>query len=284
MNEYWREMFFGKADSVLPTQREARGKQVVKKALHHLLAMTVAFCSVGSLRLARGAEPDVKLSSTALNFPSQSAGTASAPEKLILTDAGAASLTIVEIAIAGENKDSFSQTNNCPHSPATLAAGVSCTIEVTFRPSIVGQLIAVLTINDNASGSPRSVQLRGDAAARVSAATLTPPSLDFSNQAIESTSLPRTITITNVGSEVLNMSAPIAITGENTAEFTLVPSKTTCPVGSGQLAPKASCAVGVAFMPVTPGTKSAQIIVVDDGAGSPHTVPLSGVGVAPPEQ
>jgi hypothetical protein len=255
---------------------------VVKKGLQHLLALVV--CSAGSLGLVRGAEPGVKLSSTALNFPSQSAGTASAPERITLTDSGSASLTIVGIAIAGENKDAFSQTNNCPLSPATLAAGVSCTIVITFRPLIVGQQIGILSINDNASGSPHIVQLRGDAAARVSAATLSPSSLGFGNQAIASTSLPQTMAITNVGSEVLNMSAPIAITGENAAEFTLVPSKTTCPVGSGQLPPKASCAVGVAFMPVTLGAKSAQIIVFDDGTGSPHTVSLSGVGVAPPAQ
>lgn len=182
----------------------------MKKTLHHLLVLAV--CSTGSLGLARGAEPGVKLSSTALNFPSQSAGTVSALERVVLTDDGAASLTIVEIAISGENLDAFSQTNNCPLSPATLAAGASCTIEVTFRPSIVGQMVAVLTITDNASGSPHGVQLRGDAAARVSAAKLSPPNLTFGNQVIGSTSLPQTITIANVGSEVLNITSPIGIT------------------------------------------------------------------------
>jgi hypothetical protein len=255
---------------------------VAKKAWHHLLAL--ALCWAGGLWLAYGAEPGVKLSSTALNFPSQSAGTASTPERIVLTDNGAASLTITEIAIKGENQDAFSQTNNCPLSPATLAAGMSCTIEVTFRPSIVGQLVAGLTINDNASGSPHSVQLRGDAAARASAAALTPPSLVFGNQAIGSTSLPRTVTVANVGSEVLNILTPIAITGKDAVEFTLVPSKTTCPVGSGQVPSKASCVVGVAFKPITLGTKSAQIVVVDDSAGSPHAVPLLGVAVAPPAQ
>lgn len=254
----------------------------MKNALYLLLALAV--CSAGSLGLTHSAEPGVKLSSTALNFPSQPAGAASAPERIALTDNGAAPLTIVEIAITGENQDAFSQTNNCPLSPVTLAVSASCTIEVTFRPSSVGQLMAVLTINDNASGSPHTVQLHGDAAARVSAATLSPPNLAFGNQAIGSTSFPQTVTITNVGSEVLNMSAPIAITGKDAAEFTLAPSKTTCPVGSGQLPPKASCTVGVAFVPITLGTKSAQIVVVDDGAGSPHTVPLLGVGVAPPAQ
>ena len=252
----------------------------MKRAFHHFLALAV--CSTGGLGVARAAEPGVKLSSTALNFPSQSAGTTSAPVKIALTDDGSAPLTIVEVAITGENQDAFSQTNNCPLSPATLAANASCTIEVTFRPPIVGQLIAVLTINDNASGSPHTVQLRGDAAARASAAIISPPNLAFGNQAIGSTSLPKTVTIANVGSEVLNMSTPIAITGKDAAEFTLVPSKTTCPVGSGQLSPKASCTVGVAFVPITLGTKSAQIIFVDDGAGSPHTIPLLGVGVTPP--
>jgi len=39
---------------------------------------------------------------------------------------------IFTIAFGGSNPGDFSQSNNCPVSPATLAAGGSCTISVTF--------------------------------------------------------------------------------------------------------------------------------------------------------
>ncbi|MGB2888039.1 MAG: choice-of-anchor D domain-containing protein [Candidatus Acidiferrales bacterium] len=254
----------------------------MKKALHHLLMMGVTFCSAGILESANGAEPMVTLSSTAVNFTEQSAGTASAPQKIALTNSGAAPLIIAEVAITGENKGDFFQTNNCPVTPATLVAGASCVIDVTFQPSTPGALTAILTISDNASGSPQSVQLRGDATPPVPILAVSPTNLIFGNQAVGSTSSPRTVVLTNTGSVALNITTTIAITGNNAAEFILVPSKTTCPAGAGQLPAKASCAIGVTFAPTTLGAKGAQVTIADDAAGSPHAVPLAGVGTAPP--
>ncbi|MFY9528772.1 MAG: choice-of-anchor D domain-containing protein, partial [Candidatus Acidiferrales bacterium] len=100
--------------------------------------------------------------------------------------------------------------------------------------------------------------------------------------AVGSTSSPRTVVLTNAGSVTLNITTAIAITGNNAAEFVLVPSKTTCPAGAGQLPAKASYTIGVTFAPTTLGAKGAQVTIADDAAGSPHTVPLAGVGTAPP--
>ncbi len=67
---------------------------------------------------------------------------ASAPQKIAMTSSGAAPLIIAEVAITGENKSEFFQTNNCPVTPATLVAGASCVTDVTFRPSTPGVLTA----------------------------------------------------------------------------------------------------------------------------------------------
>src|SRR6266851_2792319 len=56
---------------------------------------------------------------------------------------------------------------------------------------------------------------------------------------------------------------------------------TTCPLGASSLAAAASCKVGVKFAPTTTGAKSASVSFVDDAAGSPQTVPLTGTGTAP---
>jgi hypothetical protein len=52
----------------------------------------------------------------------------------------------------------FSQTNTCP---ASLAAGSSCTIAVTFTPSAAMKQTGTLTITDNAKGSTQTVRLSG---------------------------------------------------------------------------------------------------------------------------
>jgi hypothetical protein len=55
----------------------------------------------------------------------------------------------------------FTQTNGCPIRPATLAAGHSCTITVTFKPTAATVDSGALKITDNAKGSPQTVTLSG---------------------------------------------------------------------------------------------------------------------------
>ena len=50
---------------------------------------------------------------------------------------------------------------NCPAAPATLAAGRSCNLSVSFRPTAVGPVTGQLTVTGNAANSPRTVNLTG---------------------------------------------------------------------------------------------------------------------------
>jgi hypothetical protein len=50
------------------------------------------------------------------------------------------------------------QTNNCP---ASLAAGASCSISVTFKPSAATKQTGTLTIIDNGNGGMQQVPLSG---------------------------------------------------------------------------------------------------------------------------
>jgi hypothetical protein len=105
--------------------------------------------------------PHVHLAPPALAFGSVTTGTSSSPSVVTLTNDGSAALTISNIAIGGANPGDFSQNNNCPMSPNTLAAGLNCTINVTFTPTQTGARSATLNITDNAGGSPQSVNLTG---------------------------------------------------------------------------------------------------------------------------
>src|SRR5205807_1017469 len=81
-----------------------------------------------------GAAPAVSLSPSSVSFGGQQTGTTSGAQSVTLTNSGTAALTISSIGLAGTNAGDFGQTNTCPISPSTLAAGSNCSISVTFKP------------------------------------------------------------------------------------------------------------------------------------------------------
>ncbi len=104
-----------------------------------------------------GVAPTIAPASVApssLGFGAVTVGVTSASMPVVLTNNQAVSLTITSVTASGD----FAQTNNCP---AVLAGGGSCTINVTFTPTIVGARTGKVTINDNANNSPQTASLTG---------------------------------------------------------------------------------------------------------------------------
>jgi hypothetical protein len=185
-------------------------------------------------------------------------------------------LSITGITISGENNADFAQTNNCPMAPGVLAPRVQCEIRVTFSPTVTGTQSAAVSIADNASGSPQTVSLKGVSTAPGPVVSFAPASLAFGNQPQGASSAALLIGLTNAGSGTLNINSEININGPASGEFHIQTVKNSCPSGTFQLAPKASCYIGVVLAPATLGVKSAQILIVDDAPGSPHSIELSG--------
>ena len=208
--------------------------------------------------------PNATLSPTSLTFPTQAIGTTSAAKTVTLKNTGTAILTISSIAITGTNAGNFAQTHTCGSS---LAAGASCGISVTFRPTASGTRTAAVSISDNAAGSPQKVTLSGIG----TTAKLSPVSLTFSTQAIGTMSGAKKVTLTNVGTTSLNITG-IAITGTNAGDF----SQThTC---GSSLVVGSSCSISVTFKPTASGIRTAALSISDNAAGSPQKVTLSGIG------
>lgn len=105
--------------------------------------------------------PSMSVSPTSLAFGSEFVNTTTPTQAVTLTSTGTAPLAISSIAIGGTNGTSFTQSNNCPITPATLAVNSSCTINVACDPTIVGSLTGTLTVTSNANNSPQSVSLAG---------------------------------------------------------------------------------------------------------------------------
>jgi hypothetical protein len=105
-----------------------------------------------------GANPQVSLDRSSLSFGGQTITTKSGSQVVTLTDSGTSFLTVTSIGLAGANAADFATSNSCP---ATVPSGASCTISVSFTPSIVGVEAATLSIVDSAAGSPHTISLTG---------------------------------------------------------------------------------------------------------------------------
>ena len=216
-----------------------------------------------------GTAPGVGLAPSSLSFGNQTVGTSSTPQSITLTNTGTSVLNLASIALTGTDAAQFSKSQTCA---ATLAVNTSCTISVTFSPTLAGARSAAVTITDDATGSPQSIPLSGTGTAP--GVGLAPTSLSFGNQTVGTSSTPQSITLTNTGTSVLNL-ASIALTGTDAAQFS---KSQTC---AATLAVNTSCTISVTFSPTTAGAKSAAVTITDDATGSPQSVPLSGTGAAP---
>jgi phospholipase C len=99
------------------------------------------------------------------------------------------------------------------------------------------------------------------------AVQLSPASLSFATQLINTTSPTQPVMLTNTGSATLTFTA-ISTTGN-------YGKQSTCPKN---VSPGTSCTVLVAFTPKGKGLRTGVLSFTDNAPGSPQTVPLSGMG------
>ena len=194
-----------------------------------------------------------------LTFGVQYVGTASSPQPVTLTNPSTLPLTAGAVAISS----GWTQSNNCM---PVVAANSSCTINVSFSPTLSGPQTGTLTVTDYANNSPQTVTLSGSALEPV--VGLSPPSLSFAEQTVSTQSAPQKITLTNSGNGALT---PLKIT--RTGPFA---QTNTC---GNSVAAGASCTLSVTFSPLGAGTQNGTMTLADNAADSPQTIQLSGVGM-----
>jgi beta-propeller repeat-containing protein/ASPM-SPD-2-Hydin domain-containing protein/centrosomal CEP192-like protein len=101
--------------------------------------------------------------------------------------------------------------------------------------------------------------------------SLSKTSLTFASQSISTTSPAQTVVLRNVGSAALTFTS-ITASGDFTE------SGNDCLIG---VAAASSCTISVTFSPTQRGTRTGAVTITDNAAGSPHTISLSGNGIAP---
>src|SRR2546422_759984 len=137
---------------------------------------------------------------------------------------------------------------------ATVVAGASCLVNLTFTPTAASARTATVTITDDAPGSPQSVSLTGTGVTPP-AATLSATSSAFGNQRVGTTSAAQNLTLTNNGGTPLNLFI-INITAAH-AVYSLSPPGTLPISGAGSVVPGASCLVNLTFTPAATGARTA---------------------------
>jgi hypothetical protein len=219
------------------------------------------------------AAPVANLLPTSIVFGSVAVGSTAATQTVTLTNTGSAGLNVTAIALTGANIADFGIAPSggiaCPVTSGTVVSGANCTIGIVFAPQTPGAKSATLSFSDDAAGSPQTVQLSGTAVAP--SVQISPGSLTFGAQSEGSTSAAQTITLSNTGSFALAING-ISMTGMNPGDFG---QTNNCPptLGAG-----ASCLLNVFFSPTVQGSRTANVSIADNAAGSPQTIPLMGTG------
>ncbi|MFZ0318627.1 MAG: choice-of-anchor D domain-containing protein [Candidatus Sulfotelmatobacter sp.] len=197
---------------------------------------------------------------TPLTFAPQLLGTESGILTVKLTNTGASALTVSSISVQGEYKLS----DTCGK---TVAAGANCAINVRSAPSTQGALTGTVTIHDSASSKPQVIELSGAG----TVVQLTPSSLNFSPQTVNTKSSPQHVQLTNTSSAVLTITS-VYVEGTNWTSFL---QTNNC---GSSLAAGATCTLNLTFDPVKKGSLKASLNVYDPGGGTFQSVPLTGTG------
>lgn len=185
---------------------------------------------------------------SALSFPVQQTATTSAVRSVTVTNTGTDTLTFVGVGVSTGASD-FGQSNNC----GAVAPGGTCTVNVSFTPSVAGSRAGTLSFVHNGGGMAH-VSLSGEALD--ASATIT--SNAWGQMQVGSTNTNGAQFITNTGS------LPIALAGTPTVNAPFSYVGNNCPAS---LAVGATCRVSLHFSPTAAQTYT-QTLTVPTSAGT----------------
>lgn len=225
--------------------------------------------------------PDLDLLPSNARFANTTVGQSTGPLPMSIINRGrspvdiqsvSAVSTSFDVGLGGEGSYVIS-SDQC--TGTRLRPTNSCSLSVSFKPTAAAAIIGYVCVVTGGLTLELGTLLVGNGseppAPRLG---LTPSSVAFGSLDIASF-LSKAITLSNGGGADLRIDS-VQVVDDNTASFAMTTS--TC---ASTLSPGESCSVTVQFGPKTSGEKSATLRIVDNAAGSPHSVALSGTGARP---
>jgi hypothetical protein len=217
--------------------------------------------------------PAISVSPTSFNFGTQLVGAPTAAQDFTLTNNTSSSISLtLPATTTGMNAADFAVSGGTTPCTASLASGSTCTVAVTFTPSVAAAESAILNIAYifNTVTQNIKVPLTGTGSNTIAAISFSPTSLTFPGQLLTTTSSAMPVGVKNTGTSPLIISK--VATG--TSAFT----ETDDCVAT--IAPAGTCTIMVTFAPsssTAPGTVTDTLSVTDNANGSPQSVPLTGI-------
>ncbi len=221
-----------------------------------------------SIALSGTALPSAALAANtaAIVFPSTGIGTTSVPMPVTLTNSGTAPVTGLTLLAA---PPFLVQSGTCG---LQLAAGASCTAQVSFAPTTTGSLTGSLSVTTTSLGvGPLTVQLTGTGLPGGSLA-ISPNPVSFPNTTLGATSAPITVVVSNPGASPVS-----GLTLAASGDFSIL--QTSCP---SQLIAQGSCTVQLVFQPTVLGGRQGTLTASTTTSGvAQGSALLLGTSLAP---
>jgi hypothetical protein len=231
--------------------------------------VTIAYGAIGSpdrLGLSGTGLSPITASPTSLAFGTVTVGTSSAAKTVTLKNDNPTTALSIGFSALGDYSAVGGGGTPCG---TTLAAGASCTLNVTFKPHQNGATNGTVTIKDGVALSPLLVGLTGSGSAGVtSPLSFTPASLSYTNSVV-GTNTAKTVTVKNTSA------SSVKITGASASgDYSASGCVTTLLSG-------ASCTLTVTFTPSTTGSLEGAITLTNNTAVNPEVLNATGTAILP---
>jgi hypothetical protein len=236
--------------------------------------LLLALCLVASSAQADGR---MCLTRDVMLFGDRAVGT-TATLSAMLTNCGDAPFTLTDVSVHAATSPEFHVASTCS-TGRTLAAGASCTIDVTFAPTQPGQVSGGLWLYNTTSTGSQLVTFYGrgiDASAGSATLEIAPSPLDFGAQTVGAMAPVRLLTLRNVGTASLRFTA-LVLNGPAAYDYDF---SGNCYVGMS-LGAGRSCQLAFTFTPAAPGTRPAQLNIDAPELARLATVAVRGTGAVP---
>ncbi|MFC5860825.1 beta strand repeat-containing protein [Acidicapsa dinghuensis] len=238
-----------------------------------LSSSSVGVPSVAIQASGTGLAPaSLALTPSPVNFPSVELGVTSPSQTVTVTNSGGQSLGGLAISLTGsESQDFVLGANTCT---ATLAAGASCAVSITFTPTLAGGRQAFLTAASTTSGVASVTTTLSGAGLTPPVLNFAPTQLSFPTTQIGQSSAAQQLNLTNSGQSGISDLQLTLTTG-----FVLNAAQTTC---TAALSAGASCIAAIQLSPASSGTTTGAISAASHLTGASATAALTGNGSVPP--
>ncbi|HXY45017.1 MAG TPA: choice-of-anchor D domain-containing protein [Acidimicrobiales bacterium] len=224
------------------------------------------------------APPPISFTPTSVYFGSQGVSIVSNPVNVQVTNnSGSATQNLTNFSLVGADTSDFTFTEgNCD---VALSPRQSCDLSVTFKPQSGGSRTATLDVFDaswGASGTSAPLGLAGTG--EFATASVNTSDLTFGTpEGVFIATDYEPITVTNSGSVPL-LITNIYVQGGDAADFSLEGDTCEGVPGGNIISVGDTCTFLVSFDPSDSGTRSSEVVIVDNVAGAATDVPLTGTG------